>query len=60
MMCPPLRLATGQALIIEKGKDWMSEHPPCKVINYVAKQTGGKFEKRTLIDGTGWVVKRVG
>ena len=48
------QLQIGEALLIEKGIDWVSKHPPYKVINTVAKKNNFKFEKGRSLDGKGW------
>lgn len=52
-------LQVGQAMIIEKDKDWISKKAPYGVVNYFSKQTGRTFLKKALADGTGWVIERI-
>ena len=52
-------LGIGEALIIEKEKDWIGKRPPYRIINYFAKKTGWKLVAGRTTDGKGWIVKRV-
>jgi hypothetical protein len=54
-----IQLKIGEALLIEKGMDWLSKNPPYKVINAVTKKYNLKFEKGRSPDGKGWVAKRI-
>ena len=54
-----LQLEVGQAVKIEKAKDWFGKRAPYYVFALISKQTGRVFQKKKLADGTGWVVTRV-
>jgi len=51
-------LQIGEMLEI-KTTDWKGKNPPYRIINRLAEQTGRKFIKGRLPDGSGWGVKRV-
>lgn len=53
-----LKLQPGEALIIEKGIDWLTKNPPYDIIRKVAKQQNWRFTYGRTADGTGWIVKR--
>lgn len=52
------QLQPGDALIIE-AKDWRTKTPPGQTINRYAKSSGKKFTHGRMIDGSGWIVKRL-
>ena len=52
-------LKTGEALIITRA-DWKHQKTPYRIINYLEKKSGKKFERGRLPDGSGWLIKRVG
>ncbi len=52
-------LSEGEALIIEKEKEWIGKRPPYRIINHFAKRTGWKLISGRTADGKGWIVKRV-
>lgn len=54
-----MQLKVGQVLIIEKGKDWVTELPPYRTIRNFAKRSGRKFEYGRTVDGVGWFARRL-
>lgn len=54
-----IQLKVGQVLIIEKGKDWVTKHPPYRTIRNVGKAYKRKFEYGRTVDGVGWFARRL-
>ncbi len=54
-----LQLLPGEALLIEKGKDWISKSPPYKLIDRLAKKHNMHFERGRDENKKGWNVKRI-
>jgi len=54
-----MQMKVGEALIIERGKDWVTKYPPYNTIRNVAKNTGFVFDFGRMPDVSGWLVKRV-
>lgn len=53
------QLKVGEAIIIEKGKDWVTKSSPFKVVNNFARKHNLKFEKKYANDGKGWWIRRL-
>ncbi len=53
------QLEIGEAIIIEKGKDWVTKTSPFTVINRFARKHNRKFEKAYANNGSGWWVRRI-
>ena len=53
-----LGLKPGENLIIEKA-DWKKRYPIARITSYIGKRNSSKFSTASLVDGTGWVVKRI-
>lgn len=54
-----LALAVGEALFLSK-QEWNKNYHPSNTARSVGKTHGRKFELLADVNGTGWVVKRVG
>lgn len=54
-----LTLAIGEALFMAK-HEWQKKYHPGTTARKVGKTHGRKFEVLSDVNGTGWVVKRVG
>jgi hypothetical protein len=52
-------LKPGEALLIEKGVDWISKSPPYKLVREFAAKNKWKLIAGRSTDGKGWIVKRV-
>jgi hypothetical protein len=52
-------LTEGEALIIERGVDWVGKRPPYRIIHHFEKKTGWKFVTGRTSDGKGWIAKRI-
>lgn len=53
------RLKTNEAMLIERGKDWVTKDAPWRVVNAFVKKQGWKVEKGLDPEGKGWLVKRL-
>jgi hypothetical protein len=53
------KLKPGEALLIEKGVDWISKSPPYKLVREFAAKNKWKLIAGRSTDGKGWIVKRV-
>lgn len=51
-------LQPGEYLKIEKS-DWKKRQPPSRVSSYIAKRTGKKFQSWSVVDNSGWIIKRI-
>lgn len=51
-------LKPGENLIIEKA-DWKKRYPIARVTSYIGKRNSRKFTTSSIVDGSGWVVKRI-
>jgi hypothetical protein len=54
-----MELQIGEAIIVEKGIDWISKTPPYRIVNYYSKQTNRKFVSGLTTDKKGWIIKRI-
>jgi hypothetical protein len=52
-------LTVGEAIIIERGKDWVGKRPPYRIIHHFAEKTGWKFSMGRTVDNSGWIAKRL-
>ena len=53
-----LNLRVDQALEIKK-TEWHPKYPPTRIVNYIEKRHGLKYERGALPDRSGWMVLRV-
>lgn len=53
-----LNLKPGKNLHIEKG-DWKKRYTPSRVSSYIGKRYSRKFTCTGLLEGKGWLVKRI-
>ena len=51
-------LKPGEYLKIEKA-DWKKRQPPSRVASYIAKRRGKKFQTWSVLDNSGWIIKRI-
>ena len=54
-----MELQVGEAIIVEKGIDWVGKTPPYRIANYYSKQSGRKFMSGQTTDKKGWIIKRI-
>ena len=54
-----LLLKPGEKLVIVKGKDWVSETPPNRMVKRFADKHKMKFMVERTIDKTGWYATRL-
>ncbi|MCW5908675.1 MAG: hypothetical protein KIS94_16090 [Chitinophagales bacterium] len=53
------RLKVNEAMLIERGTDWVTKHTPWRVVNAFVRKRGWKVEKGIDPEGKGWLVKRL-
>ena len=51
-------LKPGENLIIEKA-DWKKPYPISRITSYIGKRNGRKFSTASIVDGSGWIVRRI-
>ena len=51
-------LKPGENLIIEKA-DWKKSYPLARLTSYIGKRNSRKFSTASIVDGTGWAVRRI-